>query len=194
MRKNAVGKLQRVRNYLETGVYDPTDGLDKGYRNDDATIFNLDNRWVHNTHNNYGEEFSEEMLEEFEGMLAYCKEQGVELIVLNVPHPVFDVVTCYESYEKNENLLKAYCEKYDADFYDFSLAKPEVFETKPMYFGDFEHLNREGSEVFCQRLCEFLQKRVAGEDLNDCFYTMDEFLELQEEELEEWKMMEGKTS
>lgn len=193
MKENASWKLQRVWNYFKTGIYDETDGLEKGYRNDDTTIFNYDNRWVHNTYNYYGENFSSTMLVAFEEMLAYCQEQGVDLIVLNVPHPAFDVVTCYHSYESNEALLKSYCEKYDADFYDFSLAKPEVFESNGRYFADFEHLNREGSEVFCQQLCEFLQKRAAGEDLSDGFYTVNEFLEMQTEELEEWKTMEGKT-
>ena len=184
--KNASEKLQKLKEYIQTGKYDPTDGLKKGFRNDEAGVFNYDNRWIHNTYNYYGEEFSEEMLAEFEVMLEFCKQNEVELIVINVPHPAFDVVTCYRSYEQNECLIKSYCEKYDVDYYDFSLAKQEVFEIKQKYFGDFEHLNRAGAEVFCQQLCEFLARRVEDEDMSRSFYTVDEFLMLQADELEEW--------
>ena len=189
MVKNAEGKLQRVNKYFETGIYDETDGLQKGFRNDDYGVFNYDNRWVHNTYNYYGEEFSADMLEEFETMLVFCQEHDVELIVINAPHPAFDVVTCYQSYAKNESILKEYCEKYDADYYDFSLAKPEVFETKTSYFGDYEHLNREGAEVFCRQLSEFMRKRADGEDMSHCFYSVEEFLKLNAEELQEWQQM-----
>lgn len=185
--KNASEKLQKLKEYIQTGEYDPTDGLKKGFRNDEAGVFNYDNRWMYNTQHYYGEVFSASMLEEFEGMLAFCEKQGIELIVINAPHPVFDVVSCYQSYEKNENILRTYCEKYNVDYFDFSLAKPDVFETRQEYFGDFEHLNRVGSEVFCQQLCGFLMRRAGGEDMSNCFYSVDEFLELHTDELKEWK-------
>ena len=41
--------------------------------------------------------------------------------------------------------LKALFAEYDVDYYDFNLAKPEVFETKEDYYIDYEHLNEKGS-------------------------------------------------
>jgi len=192
MTENAQGKWERLKEYVRTGKYDPTNGLNKGFRNDESNVVSYEGRWQYNSAYFYGEEFSEEMLEEFEEMLEFCKNQGVELIVINAPHPVFDVISSYVSYEKNESILKAYCEKYDADYYDFSLAKAEVFETRQEYFGDFEHLNRVGAEIFCVELCEFMRQRGDGVDMDSYFYTVEEFCELHKEEFEEWTMNKNK--
>ena len=185
--KNAMTKIENIKEYWENGSRDETDGLRKGYRNDDVSVLNYDDKCVTNTHCIYGKDFVPEMLEEFERMLKFCNENNLDLIIVNTPHPAFDVVSCYEYYEDNQNQLKAYCEKYDVDYYDFSLAKAEIFENRAEYFGDFEHLNKQGSEAFCQQLSEFLNRRKAGEDMDKYFYPVEEFLEIHSEEVNDWK-------
>lgn len=191
MAKNVTLKIQAIKDAIETGEVDKTDGLLKGFRNDDTSVFNYDNKWEDNTFYSYEAYFNAEMLAEFENLLKLCKEKGVDLIVLNTPHPSFDIVSCYEFYEKNQEQLKGFCQKYGVDYYDFGLAKPEIFETRGTYFCDGEHLNRQGAEIFCEQMCDFLSRRASGENMEECFYSIEEFLELHSEELEEWKQKNG---
>lgn len=187
LKQNVVQKITRTKEIIQTGTTDRTDGLNKGYRNDDKSVFNEEDRWVRNTYHVYEDVFNEEMLMEFEKMLAFCNERGIDMIVLNTPHPAFDVVACHEFYEENESIIKEYCDTYGADYYDFSLVKPEIYEAKKTYYADYEHLNREGSEIFCEKLADFLNRRNNGEDMTNYFYSVDEFLEIHEEELDAWK-------
>lgn len=159
----------------------------KGYQNHGGEVLNYDNRWELNTYRYYGADFNEQMLEAFEALLQLCREKDVELIVINTPHPYFDVVACYEFYERNQNEVAALCQEYGAEYYDFSLAKPEVFEAKPEYFSDYEHMNEEGALAFCEQMCDFLLQREAGAETESGFYSVEEFLTLHAEELEAWK-------
>lgn len=160
---------------------------EKGYQNHEGDVLNYDNRWELNTYRYYEADFNEEILGAFEKLLQLCSQRGIDCIVINTPHPYFDVVVCYEFYERNQNEVKALCQKYGADYYDFNLAKPEIFETRPEYYSDYEHMNKEGSQVFCKELCNFLLQREAGVNVEECFYSVSEFLELHADELEAWK-------
>ncbi len=159
----------------------------KGYQNHGGVVFNYDNVWETNTYRYYGSELNEEMMEAMEEMMQICSQHNVELIVVNTPHPFFDVVSCYEFYEQNQNDVKTLCDKYEVDYYDFSLAKPEIFEGKAEYYSDYEHLNLEGSQVFSRQLSDFLIRRENGENMDAYFYSVDEFLELYADWLEDWK-------
>jgi len=184
---NVVRKIDNMKEIMQNGQRDKTDGLRKGYRNDDTSIFNYDNKWEDNTDLFYESYYNAEMLAEFEQLLIFCQEHEVDFIVVNTPHPSFDVIACSDYYERNEKQLKEYCDKYGVDYYDFSLAKPEIFECKEEYFSDFEHLNKQGSEIFCERLSDFLNRRASGEDMEQYFYSIPEFLEIHASELQEWE-------
>lgn len=186
VKENVTEKIEEIKVELETGVRDETDGLLKGFRNDDTSIFNYDNKWVKNSYLSYEAYFSSEMLQEFEEMLMYCQQEGIDIIIINTPQPVFDVITCYESYEKNERRLLAICDKYNVDYYDFSLAKPELYEINAKYFCDNEHLNRQGAEDFCMKLAGILERRANGENLDEYFYSVEEFLTIHDDELQDW--------
>lgn len=186
IKKNVTDKVNEYKEEVATGVKDETDGLLKGFRNDDMSVFNYDNKWVKNSYLTYESNFNSEMLAEFEDMLVYCQQEGIDIIVINTPQPVFDLISCYESYEKNERRLLDICEKYDVDYYDFSLAKPELYEIKAKNFCDNEHLNRQGAEEFCVKLSEILNRRAKGESLNEYFYSVEEFLTIHDDELQDW--------
>lgn len=188
--KNVSGKLEQWKKRLTKEGYDETEGLNKGFRNDDTRTVNRDKIWEDNSYRNYEAYFDTEMLAEFEEMLALCEREGADMIVLNMPHPAFDVVSCYEFYEQNEQRLKGICDRYGASYYDFSLAKPEIYEVEDQNFVDYEHLNRNGAEEFCKKLCDFLELRESGEDMSRYFYSLKEFYEIHAELLEEWKQNE----
>lgn len=158
----------------------------KGYRSYIGVV-DYDSAWKINSYQYYNQELNPDLTAEFEKLLKLCMEKEVDVVVVQTPHPAFDVVSCYESYEKNEAFVTALCAKYGADYYNFSLAKPEIFEAKPEYFYDFEHLNENGTSVFSNSLCRFLERRVAGEELRSSFYSVEEYLTLHEDLLEEWK-------
>lgn len=187
MIKNAKQKMEVLKEEYFDGYIDKTDGLAKGYRNDDRSVFNYDNKWTKNTYLTYEAYFNAEMLAEFDELLAFCQKNELEFIVANLPNPSFDIVSCYEFYEENQKQLKEYCEQYAVDYYDFSLIKPEIFEIKEEYFCDNEHLNRQGSEVFSQWLSTFLNQRNNGKNLDSYFYSLEEYWNIHREELEEWK-------
>ena len=159
----------------------------KGYQNHDGMVFNYDNMWETNTYRYYDEELNAEMMASLEEIMTICRQHEIELIVVNTPHPYFDVVSCYEFYEQNQNEVKKLCDRYGVDYYDFSLAKPEIYAAKAEYYSDYEHLNLEGSQVFCEQLCDFLIRRENGENMEEYFYSMEEFLSIYEEWLEDWK-------
>lgn len=159
----------------------------KGYQNHDGMVFNYDNMWELNTYRYYEPELNAEMMAAFEEMIQVCKQHEVDFMVINTPHPKFDLVACYESYDQNQNEVKALCDKYDVDYYDFSLAKPEVFASRAEYYSDYEHLNLEGSQAFSQQLSHFMARRASGEDMGQYFYSVEEYLELHSDLLEDWK-------
>lgn len=161
----------------------------KGLRPGEGVV-DYDTAWEINSYWYYDQIFLEEKVEEFEEILQLCKVNGVDIVVINTPHPTFDVVSCYQTYEASENEMVAICEKYDVDYFNFSLAKPELFESVPEYYSDFEHLNLDGAEVFSESLCELLELRTAGENTSQYFYSVEEYYEIHSELLEEWKSVQ----
>ena len=159
----------------------------KGFQNHDGVVFNYDNVWETNSYRYYGANLDDKMMESLEELIKLCKRQEIDLIVINTPHPYFDVISCYEYYEKNHNEVKALCSSYGVDYYDFSLAKPEIFDVKAEHFSDYEHMNLAGAKIFSRQLCDFLIRRANGENLEACFYSFDEFFELHASWLDDWK-------
>lgn len=158
----------------------------KGYRCY-LGVLDYETMWEINSYTYYEQSFDEEAVLGFEEVLKLCAEKEVDVIVVNTPHPAFDVVSCYETYAENEEKVIAICEKYGAEYYNFSLVKPELFELKAEYFYDFEHLNQEGAEAFDNILCEVLTRRADGEDMKTYFYSVEEYFKVHESLLEEWK-------
>lgn len=130
-----------------------------------------------NSYLTYKQELQEELLEKFEKLLIICKKENVDVIVVNTPHPEFDILACIDTYAQNEEKVKDLCKKYEVDYYNFSLAKPELFEAKKDFFYDYEHLNYEGSQAFCTIFCEFLQMRNKNENLDKHFYDIEDYIE-----------------
>jgi len=160
--------------------------LEKGYR-PYTGLADYENAWFSNSYYYYSEKFDPDMVAIFEELMQLCNDNEVDLIVINAPHPTFDVISCADYYAKSESQVKELCEKYEVDYYNFSLAKPEVFESKAEYYYNFEHLNYQGSQVFSEAFCDFMEKRASGEDMSQYFYSVEEYYEIHKDELEEWK-------
>ena len=160
--------------------------LCKGYR-PFTGCFESDGIWKFNSYYIYNQKFYDSSLAYLEELIRVCSEAGVELIVINVPHPAYDIVTRFDCYEENNQVIEALCEKYSVDYYNFNLVKPEIYDAKDEYYYDFEHLNYEGSCVFTKAVCDLLRKRDAGQEVDVYFYSLEEFLKRNETLLEQWK-------
>jgi len=190
IRNNVRDKIANIKaEFSQSGDNKPKQESAKGLR-PGAGVVDYGTAWEINSYWYYDQVFLEDKVEEFEEILQLCKENGVDIVVINTPHPTFDVVSCHQTYETSENEMRAICEKYDVDYYNFSLAKPELFDSVPEYYSDFEHLNLEGAEVFSESLCKLLKGRDAGEDVMTYFYSVEEYYELHSDLLEEWKSVQ----
>lgn len=187
IKENVSLKIRQIKEKYFNIPIEDNQIFHKGYQNHGGVVLNYDNCWDNNSYRFYGDELDSEMMQSLEEMMQICKQNQIDFMIINTPHPFFDVVACYESYEQNQNEIKALCAEYDVDYYDFSLAKPEAFQSKPEYYSDYEHLNLEGSQAFCRELCEFLKRRERGEDMESYFYSIDEFLDLYADWLADWK-------
>lgn len=190
IRNNVLGKVENFEKIFEHNSND--DGNEtsrKGFRPFQG-IVDYNQAWEINSYWYYDQIFLEEKVEEFEEILELCKKNGIDIIVINTPHPVFDVVSCYQTYADSEEKMVNLCEKYDVDYYNFSLAKPELFDSVPEYYFDFEHLNLEGAEVFSESFCKLLEMRENGEEVDKYFYSVEEYYMIHSDLLEEWKLVQ----
>lgn len=159
--------------------------LEKGFRPFTGVV-DYETAWNNNSYLNYYQYFDHEAVHYFKKLMKLCVENEIDLIVINSPHPAYDVVTCYETYEMNHEQVKALCAEYNVDYYDFSLVKEELFESQKDYFYDFEHLNYKGAHAFGEAVCELIQKRKNGEKLEEYFYTFKDYMEKHRDLVEEW--------
>lgn len=125
----------------------------------------------------YTNEFSVGAFQEVEEIALLCQENDVELIAINVPRPVLDVISYGPDYFVKQERLKQLFQENGAEYYDFNLIKPEIMELKDEYFADVEHLNEKGAKVFSASFAEFLRLRSDGENLDKYFYTSEEYLD-----------------
>lgn len=130
-----------------------------------------------NSFTSYTNVFSTEAFYVIRDIISLCQEKDVELIAVNVPRPVFDVLSYGEEYfEKHERLSREFWEN-GAEYYDFNFVKPEIMEIKENYFVDMEHLNEQGANQFSASFAKFLQIRDSGEDMSQYFYEPEEYLD-----------------
>ena len=130
-----------------------------------------------NSLTSYSNVFSVAAFDVIRDIISVCKENNVELIAVNVPRPVFDVVSYGEEYALKHNRLSQVFEENGVEYYDFNFAKPEIMEIKEDYFVDMEHLNEEGANQFSAAFAKFLQIRDGGEDMSQYFYEPEEYLD-----------------
>lgn len=106
-------------------------------------------------------------------MAAYCDDKGIDLVAVALPMPEYNVVDGDGYYAFHDNMVRAF-EDLGCDFYDFSFARPELFENEPDYYFDTMHMNKKGSDAFTGSLARLLSRRAAGEDVLASFYDCDE--------------------
>ena len=167
-KKNVTSKLAMFRGENQT------EASKKGYRPYEGMV-DLTNIAFENSAVINKNPLQQKQLDKFEELIKYCKEKKVDVFVVNTPHPKFDVLSYDLSYEEYSRMIQMICEKNEVDYYDFSLVKEELFPSDNKYYYDYEHLNYEGSQLFCEMLCDFMIRRENGESMDGYFYSIEEF-------------------
>lgn len=121
--------------------------------------------------------------DQLDRICSLCKKNGCRLIVINTPRPVYDVLSYgTEEYFSQMQELTSFLDEHGASYYDFNFARPELFESKPEYYSNNEHMNTKGSKAFSKSFGLFLKECTSGASLDKIqseFYTPEEFLIIQ---------------
>lgn len=121
-------------------------------------------------------EFDPSAVEGVADICSYCKDHGIELIVVNVPVPIFNIHGYGQFFVDSQAHVADLLARFDVAYYDFVYAKPELLALDPGDFYDNQHLNAMGADAFSSAFVRFMTMRDAGEDVASLFYTPDEYL------------------
>ncbi len=120
--------------------------------------------------------FEEAAIEGVREICVYCAEHDIELIVVNVPIPVFNIHGYGQFYVDSQQALAALLGDMGVTYYDFAYAKPELLQLDPADFYDNQHLNAIGADKFSMAFVTFLDMLDAGKSTDGLFYTPEEYL------------------
>lgn len=110
----------------------------------------------------------------------FCAENDIRLVLFTAPLPSGYLYNT-ENYQSYVDALRNFCAAHDGlEYWDFSLYKLQSeINLKIEDFSDAHHLNGAGAEKFTAILCKTIQRRAAGENVDDLFYqTVEEKLTL----------------
>ena len=155
------GEAYRGRGFVyTTGI--PQDGF--------ATLLNVD---ADAPLSDFGWEYLNKITD-------FCAENGIRLVLFTAPLPSGYLYNT-ENYQSYVDALRNFCAAHDGlEYWDFSLYKLQSkINLKIEDFSDAHHLNGAGAEKFTAILCKTIQRRAAGESIDDLFYqTVEEKLTL----------------
>lgn len=111
----------------------------------------------------------------FEKIVSLCHKNNCELILINPPRPKIDLLSV-DNYFEADAYINELALKNEVKYYNFNLAKPELFSVPDNYFYDHSHMNGLGATVFSHSFSKFMNDFIAGKDVNSYFYSPQEFL------------------
>ncbi len=147
----------------------------RGYSNYDGVCdFNADRQTLYSDANM--RPLNEENLKDLAALCDLCASRGIEFIAYIPPKTDFGLIDMRDYYDEFTRQVKSTVVEHGGSYYDFNLAKPEVFEAEESYYWDWEHLNTTGCAAFSEAFARFLQARDAGADVDSLFMTYEEKL------------------
>ena len=167
IKRNVISKIELMARGSERGVEESFDG----YQPPDGVV----NEYAGNSYDTYNQSFLETNVKDLKALLEFCNQYELDTIVINTPHPEFDIWSCESIYAEHDTRIREICKEYSVDYYDFSMAKDTIFKDDISFYHDFEHLNYEGSQVFSSAMCDLLQMRESGQNIDEFFYSVDEY-------------------
>ena len=121
------------------------------------------------------QKFDRSAYQELAKICRLCEKNNVKLDVIVVPEPDYYVVAYGTDYFKKKAEIEKVCADNGAAYYDFNLAKPELYDAEATYYADYEHLNETGATAFSKSVA-YLLNQEDKQNMNDLFYTPEEYL------------------
>lgn len=132
-------------------------------RNDDFSCFFFQNRGP-----------GESQMEAIERMATICEERGIEFVVAVSPVAPFEQLYLGMRYPHNMDEVAHVVRKHGGLYFDFSLAREDVYRARYDELLDSHHLNDAGARRFAPFFADVLARAEAGEDVSSLFYGYDE--------------------
>ena len=136
---------------------------------------------------------SEYSLQCLDKIVKLCKEEGIELVLVNTPVTDFYLQTI-GNYDTYYECVKNYAQDNGLEYYDFNLCKKDILSMEDSDFLDFHHLSGQGvvkySTVFAEMMTSYDEEERQAffydsvqEKMNDLpSQTMGVLLQQSEEE------------
>lgn len=100
-----------------------------------------------------------------EKIINLCNENNVDIVLFSSPMPDINLIA-YGYYDEYVNDIIDIADRYDVPYYDFNLAKEKYLPIQQyQYFGDDDHLNALGTELFTPFLWKVVSGEISGDDV-----------------------------
>lgn len=97
----------------------------------------------------------------FDKLVRFCKDKGVELVVITTPVPQETLEMYRERFDEAHEYYVELMEKYQVPYYDFNDLELEGFDRSLRGYLDYEgHMSGELGNQFSEVLGEYLKKEV----------------------------------
>ncbi len=168
-----------------SGMIDAAEALDPGWKYLGKGYGNYESELDYNSSmvSLFGEQehldtftFDQSKIDTLNDMCAYCAKNDIELVIVAAPIPAYNIIAYADSFFDNEQVVRDILANYGIQYYDFTLAKPELFENSHSYFVDNTHLNAVGARAFDTSLMHYIDMLRANEDVSALFYSPEEYL------------------
>lgn len=110
------------------------------------------------------EALSEKNRKHLDKIIAYCNQEGIELIFYSAPVPDFRLAGC-GNYDDYVGQIKHFLEGKNVPYYDFNLCRSGFLKLDDSCFKDNNHLNGEGAEKFSAFFADFFAENADREDI-----------------------------
>ena len=120
-------------------------------------------------------DFSPECLAVLDDICDLCEREGVDLVVVGMPLPVFDLYDYGDKYFELYEQLRGHLAERGVEYYDFNLASADFFYPNHDYYSDSQHLNYDGAAAFSEAFARLMEERRSGADPLAHFLTPDQW-------------------
>lgn len=87
--------------------------------------------------------------------IRLCQEKGSKVVCIGAPTTAATLATA-GNYSDYVRFIEAQLDEYGIEYYDFSLARPELYMARDSYYYDEVHLNGAGADAFSAALVQVL--------------------------------------
>lgn len=120
-------------------------------------------------------DFTPECLAVLDDICDLCEHEGVDLVVVGMPLPVFNLYDYGDKYFELYEQLSDHLAERGVEYYDFNLANPDFFYPDHYFYADSQHLNYDGAAAFSEAFALLMRDRRSGEDPHSHFMTPDQW-------------------